>query len=105
MSSVGIIANQPKFLAGCLDINASDKIARLVRFCDAFNIPLITLRIKKKASFVFNASTKVPPLRRTSDKVEVNPNPIISQKINTVSAKVCVFIYTSVLLSLNAIAL
>jgi acetyl-CoA carboxylase carboxyltransferase component len=39
---VGIIANQPKVLAGCLDINCSDKIARFVRFCDAFNIPLIT---------------------------------------------------------------
>jgi len=60
------------------------------------NIPLITLRIKKKASFVFNASVRVPPLRRTSDKVEVKPNPMISQKIKTVSAKVCVFIYTSV---------
>ncbi len=40
--SVGIIANQPKFMAGCLDINSSDKIARFVRFCDCFNIPLIT---------------------------------------------------------------
>ncbi|MEW5921322.1 MAG: carboxyl transferase domain-containing protein [Bacillota bacterium] len=40
--SVGIIANQAKFLAGCLDINSSDKIARFVRFCDCFNIPLIT---------------------------------------------------------------
>ncbi|NLC76273.1 MAG: methylmalonyl-CoA carboxyltransferase [Clostridia bacterium] len=41
--TVGIIANQPKFLAGCLDINASDKAARFIRFCDAFNIPLLTL--------------------------------------------------------------
>lgn len=41
--SVGIIANQPKMLAGCLDINASDKAARFIRFCDAFNIPIITL--------------------------------------------------------------
>lgn len=40
--SVGIIANQPKFLAGCLDINSSDKIARFVRFCDCFNLPLLT---------------------------------------------------------------
>jgi propionyl-CoA carboxylase beta chain len=40
--SVGIVANQPALLAGCLDINASDKGARFVRFCDAFNIPLIT---------------------------------------------------------------
>ncbi|HLC95697.1 MAG TPA: acyl-CoA carboxylase subunit beta [Candidatus Nanoarchaeia archaeon] len=40
---VGIVANQPKILAGCLDINSSDKIARFVRFCDAFNIPLINL--------------------------------------------------------------
>lgn len=41
--SVGIVANQPKFLAGVLDINASRKAARFVRFCDAFNIPLLTL--------------------------------------------------------------
>lgn len=41
--SVGIIANQPKIAAGCLDINASVKGARFIRFCDAFNIPLITL--------------------------------------------------------------
>jgi len=40
--SIAIIANQPAQLAGCLDINASDKAARFVRFCDAFNIPLIT---------------------------------------------------------------
>ncbi len=39
---VGIVANQPAHLAGVLDIDASDKIARFVRFCDAFNIPLIT---------------------------------------------------------------
>ena len=41
--AVGIIANQPKFLAGCLDINASDKATRFIRFCDAFNIPLLTI--------------------------------------------------------------
>jgi propionyl-CoA carboxylase beta chain len=40
--SVGIIANQPRVLAGCLDINVSDKIARQIRFCDCFNIPIIT---------------------------------------------------------------
>lgn len=40
--SVGIVANQPDYLAGVLDINSSDKGARFVRFCDAFNIPLIT---------------------------------------------------------------
>ena len=40
--SVGIVANQPSVLAGCLDIDASVKGARFVRFCDAFNIPLIT---------------------------------------------------------------
>ncbi len=39
--SVGIVANQPAVMAGCLDINASAKGARFVRFCDAFNIPLI----------------------------------------------------------------
>lgn len=41
--SIGIIANQPKVLAGCLDIDASDKGARFIRFCDAFNIPILTL--------------------------------------------------------------
>ena len=40
---VGIVANQPKILAGVLDIDSSDKIARFVRFCDAFNIPIINL--------------------------------------------------------------
>jgi propionyl-CoA carboxylase beta chain len=40
--SVGIIANQPAVLAGCLDINSSEKAARFIRFCDAFNIPLVT---------------------------------------------------------------
>ncbi|MBW2061834.1 MAG: acyl-CoA carboxylase subunit beta [Deltaproteobacteria bacterium] len=39
---VGIVANNPRFLAGCLDIDASNKCARFVRFCDAFNIPLVT---------------------------------------------------------------
>ncbi len=42
-SSVGIVANQPRVLAGVLDCNASRKAARFVRFCDAFNIPLVTL--------------------------------------------------------------
>ena len=41
--TVAVIANQPKHLAGCLDIDASCKAARFVRFCDAFNIPLLTL--------------------------------------------------------------
>lgn len=41
--SVGIVANQPNYLAGVLDINASRKAARFVRFCDAFNIPILTL--------------------------------------------------------------
>jgi methylmalonyl-CoA decarboxylase subunit alpha len=41
--SVGVVANQPAFLAGVLDIEASRKAARFVRFCDAFNVPLVTL--------------------------------------------------------------
>jgi acetyl-CoA carboxylase carboxyltransferase component len=41
--TIGIIANQPKFLAGCLDIDASDKATRFIRLCDAFNIPLLTI--------------------------------------------------------------
>ncbi|MBE3580600.1 MAG: methylmalonyl-CoA carboxyltransferase [Thermoanaerobacteraceae bacterium] len=38
---IGIIANQPAYMAGCLDINCSDKAARFIRFCDAFNIPIV----------------------------------------------------------------
>jgi acetyl-CoA carboxylase carboxyltransferase component len=41
--SVGIIANQPRFLSGTLDINSSDKAARFVRLCDAFNVPVVSL--------------------------------------------------------------
>ncbi|BBB89769.1 MAG TPA: carboxyl transferase domain-containing protein [Methylomusa anaerophila] len=40
---VGIIANQPNVMAGCLDINAADKASRFIRFCDAFNLPLVNL--------------------------------------------------------------
>jgi acetyl-CoA carboxylase carboxyltransferase component len=40
---IGIIANQPRAAAGCLDINASDKAARFIRFCDAFNVPVVNL--------------------------------------------------------------
>lgn len=42
-NSVGIVANQPNVMAGCLDMNAGDKISRFVRTCDSFNIPLLTL--------------------------------------------------------------
>jgi acetyl-CoA carboxylase carboxyltransferase component len=41
--SVGIVANQPAYMAGALDIDASDKISRFIRICDAYNIPIITL--------------------------------------------------------------
>jgi acetyl-CoA carboxylase carboxyltransferase component len=41
--TVGIVANQPRLKAGCLDVDASDKAARFIRFCDSFNIPLINL--------------------------------------------------------------
>ena len=41
-STVGVVANQPMVLAGCLDIDSATKAARFVRFCDAFNIPIIT---------------------------------------------------------------
>lgn len=40
--TVGVVANNPKHAAGCLDINASVKGARFIRFCDAFNIPILT---------------------------------------------------------------
>jgi len=42
-NTIGIVANQPQFLAGCLDINSSCKIAKFVRLCDSFNIPIINL--------------------------------------------------------------
>jgi acetyl-CoA carboxylase carboxyltransferase component len=42
-NTIGIIANQPMALAGSLDVNASDKATRFIRFCDSFNIPLLTL--------------------------------------------------------------
>lgn len=41
--SLGVVANQPRVLAGTIDINASDKLGRFIRFCDAFNVPLVTL--------------------------------------------------------------
>jgi len=41
--SIGIIANQPGYMGGALDINASDKASRFIRFCDAFNIPMLTI--------------------------------------------------------------
>jgi len=48
--SVGIVGNQPAFLAGVLDINSSVKGARFVRFCDAFNIPILTSRMSRASS-------------------------------------------------------
>ena len=42
-STVGIVANQPKVMAGVLDVNSADKAARFIRFCDAFNIPIDNL--------------------------------------------------------------
>lgn len=42
-STIGAIANQPNYLAGCLDVDASDKATRFIRFCDCFNIPLLTI--------------------------------------------------------------
>ena len=41
--TVGVVGNNPMTLAGCLDISASEKAARFVRFCDAFNIPILTV--------------------------------------------------------------
>lgn len=57
--TVGVVANQPKVAAGCLDINSSVKGARFVRFCDAFHIPILTFvdvpgsheSLTKKSSF------------------------------------------------------
>ncbi len=47
---VGIIANQPQVLAGCLDVDAADKATRFIRFCDAFNIPLLDHRRRARVS-------------------------------------------------------
>jgi acetyl-CoA carboxylase carboxyltransferase component len=41
--TIGVIANQPNFLAGCLDVDSSDKATRFIRFCDCFNIPMLTI--------------------------------------------------------------
>src|SRR5699024_5169171 len=41
--SIGLVCNQPKYMAGGLDIDSSDKAARFIRFCDAFNVPILTL--------------------------------------------------------------
>ena len=41
--SIGIVSNQPNYMAGCLDVDSSDKAARFIRFCDCYNIPIITL--------------------------------------------------------------
>jgi len=40
--TIGVVANQPMYLAGCLDVDASNKIARFIRFCDCFNVPIVT---------------------------------------------------------------
>ena len=55
--TVGIVANQPSVLAGALDIDASNKIARFVRFCNAFNIPLLTFVDVPDSCRVLNRST------------------------------------------------
>jgi len=39
---VGVVAQQPEYMAGAIDINAADKMARFIRFCDAFNFPIVT---------------------------------------------------------------
>ena len=53
--SIGVVANQPMFLAGVLDVNSSKKAARFVRFCDAFNIPLLVLE-RRSWLFTWNRS-------------------------------------------------
>ena len=75
---VGFVANQPMFLAGSLDVDASDKAARFIRFCDAFNIPVITLMDvpgffpansrKKKASSATALKCSTPTPKRQCRK-------------------------------------
>ena len=55
--TVGIIANQPNFMAGCLDYNASDKGARFIRFCDCFNIPVLNIVDGAKMLFAYCEAT------------------------------------------------
>ena len=66
--SIGIIANQPMVMAGCLDINASDKATRFIRFCDAFNIPLLThcRRARLPARQPAGVGRHHPPRRQTA---------------------------------------
>jgi propionyl-CoA carboxylase beta chain len=64
--SVGVVANQPAFLAGVLDINASVKGARFVRFCDCFNIPLITFETCRAFCPVFRKNTAASSLTAPS---------------------------------------
>ena len=56
--SIGVVANQPNSMAGVLDIDASDKAARFVRFCNAFNIPLVTLSTFPDSCLASNRSTE-----------------------------------------------
>ena len=98
---IGIVANQPAFLAGVLDINASVKGARFVRFCDAFNIPLVTfedvpgflpgtqqefggiIKHSPKPPFRKSPSSRVRPtvahtaswLRSTFERMPISPGP------------------------------
>ena len=71
--SVGIVANQPKVAAGCLDINSSVKGARFVRFCDAFNIPLITF--EDVPGFLPGTGQEHGGIIRHGAKVRVPPCP------------------------------
>jgi propionyl-CoA carboxylase beta chain len=67
---IGFVANQPNYLAGVLDINASDKIARFIRFCDAFNIPLVTLVDCRASSGRGSGTWRHHPARR-EDRVRL----------------------------------
>ena len=66
-ATVGVIANQPNFGAGCLDINASDKAARFIRRCDAFNIPLLTIE-----AVSYTHLLRIRPARPQKNKTRKN---------------------------------
>ena len=92
--SIGIVANQPMFLAGVLDVNSSKKAARFVRFCDCFNIPLLVFEdvpgflpgtdqewngiITHGAKLLFAALAFLPFWKRTRINIDTPEDPDLS---------------------------
>eukprot|EP00350_Pseudokeronopsis_sp_OXSARD2_P004478 CAMPEP_0170549488 /NCGR_PEP_ID=MMETSP0211-20121228/7640_1 /TAXON_ID=311385 /ORGANISM="Pseudokeronopsis sp., Strain OXSARD2" /LENGTH=197 /DNA_ID=CAMNT_0010855531 /DNA_START=138 /DNA_END=728 /DNA_ORIENTATION=+ len=95
--SVGFVANQPEVLAGCIDISASEKAARFVRFCDAFNIPLVFfsdvpgflpgVNWKKEASSSMEPNGCLPSLRPLSLRSISSPGSSMEEPMGVMSPK------------------